>query len=79
METLPDLSRLSHEQKDDIIRMLFEKLQQLTARVAKLEARLSVSCWISDGDRFCAEVMSNVQICAPIWFPLLPNTSNELR
>jgi len=41
METLPDLSRLSHEQKDDIIRMLFEKVQQLTARVAELEARLS--------------------------------------
>ena len=41
METLPDLSRLSHEQKDDIIRMLFEKLQHLTARVAELEARLS--------------------------------------
>ena len=40
METLPDLSRLSHEQKDDIIRMLFEKLQQLTARVVELEARL---------------------------------------
>jgi transposase len=44
METLPDLSLLSHEQKDDIIRMLFpliEKVRQLTARVEELEARLS--------------------------------------
>jgi transposase len=44
METLPDLSRLSHEQKDDIIRMLWpliEKVRQLTARVEELEARLS--------------------------------------
>lgn len=44
MEAFPDLSRLSHEQKDDIIRMLFpliEKVRQLTARVEELEARLS--------------------------------------
>ena len=44
MEELPDLSRLSHDQKDDLIRMLFpliEQVRQLTARVAELEARLS--------------------------------------
>ena len=26
--------------------------------------------WISDGDRFCAEVMYNVQICVLRLFPL---------
>ena len=44
MEELPDLSRLTHDQKDDLIRMLFaliEQVRQLTARVAELEARLS--------------------------------------
>ncbi len=44
MEELPDLSRLSHEQKDELIRMLFpliEKVRQLTLRVDELEARLS--------------------------------------
>ena len=44
MEELPDLSRLSHEQKDELIRMLFpliEKVRQLTVRVEELEARLS--------------------------------------
>jgi transposase len=44
MEELPDLSRLTHEQKDDLIRMLFpliEQVRKLTARVEELEARLS--------------------------------------
>ena len=44
MEELPDLSRLTHEQKDDLIRMLFPliaQVRQLTARVEDLEARLS--------------------------------------
>ena len=44
MDELPDLSSLSHEQKDALIRMLFpliEKVRQLTARVEELEARLS--------------------------------------
>jgi len=44
MDELPDLSSLSHEQKDELIRMLFplaEKVRQLTARVEELEARLS--------------------------------------
>jgi transposase len=43
-ETLPDLSRLSHEQKDEIIRWLFPliaEVKRLSARVAELEARLS--------------------------------------
>jgi len=44
MDELPDLSRLTHEQKDDLIRMLFpliEQFRRLTARVEELEARLS--------------------------------------
>ena len=44
MDELPDLSRLSHDQKDDLIRMLFpliEQVRRLTARVEELEARLS--------------------------------------
>jgi transposase len=41
MDALPDLSLLSHEQKDALIRLLFEKVRELTARVAELEARLS--------------------------------------
>ena len=44
METLPDLSKLSHEQKDELIRLLWpliEEVRQLKARVAELEARLS--------------------------------------
>ena len=41
MDTLPDLSLLSHEQKDALIRLLFEQVRELTARVAELEARLS--------------------------------------
>lgn len=41
MDELPDLSRLTHDQKDDLIRMLFpliEQVRQLTARVKELEA-----------------------------------------
>lgn len=44
MDELPDLSSLSHEEKDGLIRMLFpliEKVRQLTVRVEELEARLS--------------------------------------
>ena len=44
MEALPDLSKLSHEQKDDLIRLLWpliEEVRQLKARVAELEARLA--------------------------------------
>jgi transposase len=40
-DELPDLSILSHAQKDELIRMLFEKVRELTERVAELEARLS--------------------------------------
>ena len=43
-DELPDLSSLSHAQKDALIRFLFplvEKVRQLTARVEELEARLS--------------------------------------
>ncbi len=41
---LPNLSSLSHEQKDEIICMLFPliaEVRRLSARVAELEARLS--------------------------------------
>lgn len=44
MDELPDLSSLSHEEKDGLIRMLFpliEKVRQLTVRVEELEVRLS--------------------------------------
>ena len=41
MKVLPELSGLSHEQKDVLIRQLFERVQQLTVRVEELEARLS--------------------------------------
>ena len=43
-DELPNLSSLSHEQKDEIIRMLFPliaEVRRLSARVAELEARLS--------------------------------------
>lgn len=44
MHELPDLSTLTSDQKDELIRLLFPLLaevRQLTARVAELEARLS--------------------------------------
>ncbi len=48
MQPLPDLSLYSHEQKDALIRALWEQVQTLTvqvgplsARVAELEAKLS--------------------------------------
>jgi transposase len=41
MTELPDLSQLTSEQKDEVIRFLFEEVRKLTARVAELEARLS--------------------------------------
>lgn len=37
---LPDLSHLSHAEKDALIRVLWAQVQDLTARVAALEARL---------------------------------------
>lgn len=40
MTELPDLSRLSHDEKDALIRALWAQVQVLTARVAALEARL---------------------------------------
>jgi transposase len=43
-DQLPNLSSLSHAQKDDIIRMLFPliaEVQRLSARIVELEARLS--------------------------------------
>ena len=51
MDELPDLTKLSHEQKDDLIRMLFPliaEVRRLSARVAELEARLSKDSHNSD-------------------------------
>ena len=41
MKVLPDLSKLSHEQKDALIQSMFDLIQKLTARVEELELRLS--------------------------------------
>ena len=38
---LTDLTTLTSDQKDDLIRLLFEQVRILTARVSELEARLS--------------------------------------
>jgi len=40
MTELPDLSRLTHAEKDALIRALWAQVQALTARMAELEARL---------------------------------------
>ena len=40
MPPLPDLSRLSHDEKDALILALRAQVQGLTARVAELEAQL---------------------------------------
>ena len=40
MTELPDLSQLTHEEKDALIRALWAQVQALTARVAELEAKL---------------------------------------
>ncbi len=40
MTALPDLSCLTHEEKDALIRALWAQVQALTARVADLEAKL---------------------------------------
>ena len=41
MSSLPDLDRLSVAEKDDLIRSLFARVQELTAKVAELEGRLA--------------------------------------
>lgn len=40
MTELPDLSFLSHDEKDELIRALWAQVQALTARVAELETKL---------------------------------------
>ena len=42
MTQLPDLSRLSHAEKDALIQALWAQVQALTARVAALEAKLGM-------------------------------------
>ncbi len=42
MTALPDLSQLTHEEKDALIRVLWAQVQALVARVAELEAKLNV-------------------------------------
>src|SRR3954469_7062952 len=41
MDRLPDLSSLSHDEKDALIHALWAQVQALTARVAELEAGLA--------------------------------------
>ena len=41
MDELPELSLLSHAEKDELIRALFAQVAALTAKVAELEGRLS--------------------------------------
>ena len=41
MDELPDLARLSHSDKDDLIRALFAQVKFLTAQVAALTAKVS--------------------------------------
>ena len=48
MTQLPDLSGLSHSEKDALIRALWAQIQSLTARVAELEARLGEPAKNSD-------------------------------
>ena len=43
MTQLPDLSRLSHDEKDALILALWAQVQLLTARVAGLEAKLGAA------------------------------------
>jgi transposase len=43
MKSLPDLDRLSVTEKDDLIRALFARVQELTAKVAELEGRLALN------------------------------------
>jgi transposase len=43
MKSLPDLDRLSGAEKDDLIRVLFARVQELTAKVAELEGRLALN------------------------------------
>src|SRR5277367_719676 len=40
MTELPDLSHLTHDERDALIRALWAQVQVLTARVAELEAKL---------------------------------------
>ena len=40
MTELPDLTCLSHDEKDALIRALWAQVQMLTARVAELESKL---------------------------------------
>ena len=42
MDRLPDLSSLSHDEKDALIHALWAQVQALTARVAELQARLGL-------------------------------------
>ena len=40
MKSLPDLSELSHAQKDEVIVLLWGQVQSLTAQLAVLQRRL---------------------------------------
>jgi transposase len=40
MQTLPDLSQLSHADKDELIKVLWNQVQQLTAQVVAMQAQI---------------------------------------
>jgi hypothetical protein len=43
MEHQPDIDRLSVTEKDDLIRVLFAQVTELTAKIAELEGRLALN------------------------------------
>src|SRR5918996_3133858 len=43
MRSLPELDRLSVTEKDDLIRSLFARVQELTAKVTELEGHLALN------------------------------------
>lgn len=40
MQALPDLSQLSHADKDELIKLLWNQVQQLTAQVMSMQGRI---------------------------------------
>ncbi len=64
MKVLPELSGLSHGQKDVLIHQLFALVQQLTARVEELEARLSKDSHNSSKSPSSDEPWKKTRFCA---------------
>ena len=53
MDEFDDVSTLTHEQKDELIRSLLVWVEKLTARAAELEARCKVLGSALPKGRFC--------------------------